>query len=390
MKLFKSLLVAPATIGLLAPLSATANEINLADVTGYSSSEEVQNISEFNPAEELAVTNSRVDGLEARFNDLEAGSFSTTTAASFSVDMSIGAQDNAPYDATTTVSAPERIEAAYSFQMDLTTSFTGEDSLDISIDAGNAGGATAEFDGNTGGDGLVVDGVAYTFPVGDATVFVGDNMDGSTLYNTACVYGGPSNTLDDCGNVNSAFVGSGTAAGASYDFGNGFTGALGYAGNGSDSTAGLMTEQGDDAYGGQLTYTADRYGASVTWANVETAGVETRSVAFNGYWTPETTGLMPSVSVGYEQDDSETVGVQDTTSYMVGFQWDEVGSGTLGTALGTLAPYADDADELMMYEVFYSYPINDGMTITPLVYFKEAPVGSEDITGVMVKTSFSF
>jgi len=43
-----------------------------------------------------------------------------------------------------------------------------------------------------------------------------------------------------------------------------------------------------------------------------------------------------------------------------------------------------------MYEVFYSYPINDGMTITPLVYFKEAPIGSEDITGVMVKTSFSF
>ena len=387
MKLFKSLLVAPATIGLLAPLSATANEINLADVTGYSSSEEVQNISEFNPAEELAVTNSRVDGLEARFNDFEAGSFSTTTAASFSVDLSIGAQENVPIGDA--VSAAERTEAAYSFQMDLTTSFTGEDSLDISIDAGNAGGATAEFDGNTGGDGLVVDGVAYTFPLGDATVFVGDNMDGSTLYNTACVYGGPSNTLDDCGNVNSAFVGSGTAAGASYDFGSGFTGALGYAGDGS-TTNGLMSEQGDDAYGGQLTYTADRFGASVTWANVETAGVETRSVAFNGYWTPETTGIIPSVSVGYEQDDSETVGVQDTTSYMVGFQWDEVGSGTLGTALGTLAPYADDADELMMYEVFYSYPINDGMTVTPLVYFKEAPVGSEDITGVMVKTSFSF
>ena len=386
MKLFKSLLVAPATLGLLAPMSATANEINLADVSGYSSSEEVQNISEFNPAKELAVTNSRVDGLEARFNDLEAGSFSTTTAASFSVDMSIGAQDNAPIGGA--VSAPERTEAAYSFQMDLTTSFTGEDSLDISIDAGNAGGATAEFDGNTGGDALAVDGVAYTFPVGDATVFVGDNTDGSALYNTACVYGGPSNTLDDCGNVNSAFAGSGTAAGASYDFGSGFTGAFGYAGDGSAN--GLMTEQGDDAYGGQLTYTADRFGASVTWANVETAGVETRSTAFNGYWTPETTGIIPSISVGYEQDDSETVGVQDTTSYMIGFQWDEVGPGTLGTALGTLAPYADDADELMMYEVFYSYPLNDGMSITPLVYFKEAPVGSEDITGIMVKTSFSF
>ena len=73
MKLFKSLLVAPATLGLLAPLSASANELNMNDVAGYSSSEEVQSINEFNAAEELAVTNSRVDGLEARFNNFEAG-----------------------------------------------------------------------------------------------------------------------------------------------------------------------------------------------------------------------------------------------------------------------------------------------------------------------------
>ena len=42
-----------------------------------------------------------------------------------------------------------------------------------------------------------------------------------------------------------------------------------------------------------------------------------------------------------------------------------------------------------MYEAFYSYPINDGMTITPLVFVKETS-GTEDTTGVMVKTSFSF
>ena len=48
MKLFKSLLVAPATLGLLAPMTATANELNINDLSGYSSSEEVQNISEFN------------------------------------------------------------------------------------------------------------------------------------------------------------------------------------------------------------------------------------------------------------------------------------------------------------------------------------------------------
>ena len=75
MKLFKSLLVAPATLGLLAPIAATANEITIND---------------FNPAEELAITNSRVDGLEARLNNFEAGSFSETTTASFSTDFYIG------------------------------------------------------------------------------------------------------------------------------------------------------------------------------------------------------------------------------------------------------------------------------------------------------------
>ena len=72
MKLFQSLLVAPATLGLLAPIAVTANTINLADVSTYSSSEEVESISEFKTAEELAVTKSRVDGLEARFNNFEA------------------------------------------------------------------------------------------------------------------------------------------------------------------------------------------------------------------------------------------------------------------------------------------------------------------------------
>merc|ERR1711871_649512 len=105
MKLFKSLLVAPATLGLLAPMSATANEVTIND---------------FNPAEELAITNSRVDGLEARLNNFEAGSFSETTTASFSADMYLGATDTD--DATVTDDA---VNAAYSFQIDLNTSFTG-------------------------------------------------------------------------------------------------------------------------------------------------------------------------------------------------------------------------------------------------------------------------
>ena len=125
MKLFKSLLVAPATLGLLAPLSATATEVTIKD---------------FNPAEELAVTNSRVDGLEARLNNFEAGSFSETTTASFSTDFAIGYLDGKGITSTVT-DGDEDLQAVYSFQIDLNTSFTGEDSLDISIDAGKIGRA---------------------------------------------------------------------------------------------------------------------------------------------------------------------------------------------------------------------------------------------------------
>jgi len=393
MKLFKSLLVAPATLGLLAPLSVTANEINLTDVSGYSSTAEVESISDFDAAKELAVTNSRVDGLEARFNNFEAGSFSDTTTASFSADFAVASEGG----------GSEAVQAYYGFQIDLNTSFTGEDSLDVSIDAGNSGGAASEFDLNgdagAGNDVLTVDGVSYTFPLAGATVFVGDNTDGSSLYSTACVYGGPSNNLDDCGNGSSAMAGGqGTAFGASYEFSDGFAVAVGYTGAGS-STSGLMTKEGQDTFGGQLSYSADSYGASLTVAKVDgvAGGNDDRKYyGLNGYWTPSETGAIPSVSVGYEIGDAQ--GLRETSQWFVGLQWDEAGPGTLGTAVGTVgasegvestsSPHYDP--ELLMYEVFYSYEINDGMTITPLIYTKETVSGSEDLTGIMVKTSFSF
>ena len=115
MKLFKSLLIAPATLGLLAPMTATANELNINEVSNYSSSEEVQNISEFNQ-KELAVTKSRVDGLEARMNNYEAGSFSETTTASFGLDMYIGALD------TDDSTDNDAVMASYSLGISLNTS----------------------------------------------------------------------------------------------------------------------------------------------------------------------------------------------------------------------------------------------------------------------------
>jgi len=387
MKLFKSLLVAPATLGLLAPVAATANEVTIND---------------FTPAEQIAITNSRVDGLEARLNNFEAGSFSDTTTASFSVDFAIGAVEGKDVK-TGLTDGDEDIQAVYGFQIDLNTSFTGEDSLDISIDAGNGKDGTgsttktplAEFDLNGGSDALTVDGVSYTFPLGDVTAFVGDNTDGSMLFTTACLYGGPSNTLDDCANVNAGITGGGVAIGAAYDFGGGFTTAFGA----QFSETGIATDESDDAFALNAAYTADNYGVSITWATVEDSSGSTADndtyTAFNGYYSFDN-GL--NVSAGYELGDLENAAktVDETGAYFIGVNA-EVGPGELGAALGTYGSQTETAalgvPDRMMYEVYYSYAVNDGMTITPLIYTVEAdPADSADLdeTGIMVKTSFSF
>ena len=380
MKLFKSLLVAPATLGLLAPMAATANEVTIND---------------FNPAEELAITNSRVDGLEAKLNNMEAGSFSSTTSAAFSTNMYLGFEDTAGG------AGDDAVVSAYDIQIDLSTSFTGEDSLEINLDGGNAG-ATAidEFDGNnttvgqTSVDGVAVDGVTYTFPIGDkTTAFVGFDTDGSQLYTTACVYGGPGNMLDDCGNVNAAFISGEAAVGASYDFGNGLTAAFGAGTN--TGNVGTFTEQSRDFVGANAAYTGDNYGISLTYASIEAIAnnaltdEEDAFTALQAYYTPD--GALPSISVGYEFGDlgGAAANQDEVASFFIGLTWDEVGPGSAGVALGH-SNTNENGDELYQYEAYYEYPVNDSMTITPLIYTLDADGDVDDTTGMMVKTTFTF
>ena len=383
MKLFKSLLVAPATLGLLVPMSANATEVNLNEISNYSDIESIEFANSF--SNDDSSVNPLLAGGEGLVDDhSHDGSFSETTTASFSADMYLGAVDGGTSD------TDDAVMATYSFQVDLNTSFTGEDSLDISLDAGNSGGTgIAEFDGNaTSSDSLVVDGVSYTFPLGDkTTVMVGDNTDGSALFTTACVYGGPSNTLDDCGNVNAGITGGEVSFGASYDFDNGFTAAVGL----QTANAGIVTEESQDAYALNAAYTGENYGVSITYASGENATLtdDDTVTAFNGYYTPD--GL-PSISVGYEVGEQGGVAsnIDGFESFFVGLTWDEVGPGSAGVALGH-STTVEGSDEEYMYEAYYEYPVNDGMTITPLVFVKEnATAGSDDTTGAMVKTSFSF
>jgi len=396
MKLFKSLLVAPATLGLFIPMAANAAEVNLNEIANYNHSD-VESIDFANSfVSDDSDKESLLAGGEGLVEDKSYdGVFSETTTASFDLDFYLGSTDD---DDST---ADDAFTFGYSLGIGLNTSFTGEDSLDITIDAGNVTEGVAEFDGNTGGDQLTVDGISYTFPIGaKATAFVGDNTDGSLLFDTACVYEGPSNTLDDCGNNYSAInAGGGAAFGASYDFGNGVTTAFGYTG----TPTSLMTEEGDDAIAAQVAISGDNYGISFTAAYKEnptfTQVVTDGDVyGLNAYYLPSAEGL-PSISAGYEIASVDIPALStsniDTSAWFVGLSWDEVGPGSAGVAIGTKQHTIDfDStsvdDELLMYEAYYSYDINDGMTITPLIYTKEFPSGTDDETGIMVKTSFSF
>ena len=359
MKLFKSLLVAPATLGLLAPMTASANEVTIND---------------FNAAEEIAVTNSRVDGLEARFNDLEAGSFSETTTASFGVDFVVGAVDGS--------SVSEKTEFAYTMGIGLETSFTGEDSLSATIDIGNATAASSlsGTDGvnfNVTGDALQLDGLTYTFPVGGATVMVGDNTDVSAVYTGACAYNAFTDYMGNCGTGNSVGLGGkGVTAAMSYAFDGGFS----LAGGITSTPTGILAKAENDAFGLEAAYSADSYGIAVAYSDVE-AATDATFWGVNGYYAFD----FATISAGVESEDP--VSGSTKTGFFVGLSFPEVGAGTFDIGLATSANYASSDTEYYTYEASYSYPINDGMTITPGVFIKE---GTTDTTGFAVKTSFSF
>ena len=396
MKLFHKLLLAPATLGLLAPVVANANEANFGDVTSYSQEQVEVSLDSFKPLSNKNPLLAGGEGLSnsASSSDFDVDTFSSTTSASFTANFALGTVEGN--------SSTDNLGMNFDWEMALTSSFTGEDSLDVVLNSGVSALFTELDMTNTSGSRVEVDTISYTAPLGDrVTAYVGsgNGIAGSALYNTACVYGAQADTFSNCG-VSAANVdeGLGTALGASFDFENGFTTALAYEGEGM-GTDGLLTDAGVDAYGIQVAYTGDSYGVSVSWANIENhtdanavQDGATQSTAINAYFAPDL-GNFPSISAGFESNHDDNVSnttADETSHYFIGLQWDEFGNGTLGAAVGTKEPYAENGDALTMYEVFYSYNYADGITVTPLLYSKENSGSTADETGIVLKTEFSF
>ena len=263
MKLFQKLLLAPTAIGLFAPIAANASEANLMDVSSYSQVDVEVTQDTFKP---LSTKNPLLAGGEGLGNnsssDFDVDSFSSTTTASFSSNFVLGAVDGR---------SDETTKFAVDYGIDVSTSFNGNDSLDVTLVAGNGGAqlADADLDSNSS---LAVDSISYTNQLGDKlTMFVmlGGGSSGSSIYASSCLYGGITDAMDDCG-VASANLdeGFGSALGFRFDFTDSFSLSAAVEGQGMD-TKGLLSREGADAVGAQIAYVTDNYGLSYAFASIE-------------------------------------------------------------------------------------------------------------------------
>ena len=376
MKLFRSLLVAPATIGLLAPFSVFAGEADLDDISKYSNLEHIDLANAF--VNDEPTNNFLLAGGEGLVeSDIHDGGFSETTTASFSVDAVLGAIDG---DTTTEATVFE-----YQYNIGLSTTFTGEDSFDVAIDSGSDSAATADnpFALDTGAN-LAVDGVTYSFPVSGISMVVGNDTDISASFTGACSYSAFTDYMGDCGTGNTIGKGgNGVTATGSYAFDSGFSLAAGLSGK-SDSSNGLMTKEGTDSFGIEGAYTADSWGVAVAYISDDNAAnAQTTSWGVNANYSFD----IADLSVGFETQDTDG---SETSGYFIGATFPEVGAGSVSIGVATAGNFADTATELMIYEASYSYALNDNMSITPGIFIEEKATGSDDLTGIFVKSSFSF
>ena len=201
MKLFQQLLVAPAALGLLAPV-AQAADLNIAGISDYAAEEQVTSVTQFSDVyptdwayqalsnlveqygcvagypngtfrgnramtryeaaallnacldrvtevtdelrrlmsefeSELAVLRGRVDGLEARVGELEATQFSTTTKLKGTTHWVLGAAKYHGQGSDAMAAADGATSFSYDLRLALETSFTGEDMLYTRLRSGN-------------------------------------------------------------------------------------------------------------------------------------------------------------------------------------------------------------------------------------------------------------
>ena len=101
---------------------------------------------------------------------------------------------------------------------------------------------------------------------------------------------------------------------------------------------------------------------------------------------------MPSISTGWSKTKAQT-GSNELSAWYVGLEWSDAffAGNSLGTAIG-VSPNdgADTSDTSTLWEIFYSMPVTDNITVTPSIFTISDNGGTADVFGGVVKTTFKF
>ena len=337
MKFFQRLLVAPAALGLMAPIAVNADT-----------------------------------------------AFSSTTSLSGGAVFTVGSVADGG-----TTDTEEELYMQYGYGLDVTSSFTGEDMLYMGMETGNASGPLASMDSSVGGSGnaLTVHSLFYSFPVGDLEVTAGPLVDqDDVVAATTSAY----SDAFRLGSMPYSLAGSetGPGVGVAYSNDNGVVASVSFVSvGGTDATTGINADDADDVSTFTLGYDGDGFGGGLVIASNDGEGGTTGYDTFGGgiYYSPES--IPATISVAYDTNDPETGA--DATDLFVGIDY-EVGPGTLSAAYNSTDIDGSDSEDSTGFEVSYSYGLNDYVSVTAGFFTVEDTSTGDDDTGVVAETYFSF
>ena len=431
------MLAAGATVSLIAPIAAQASDIvNIEEMNSYvrsqTKSSKIDSKTFINGvSEDIAKLKGRVDGLEAQQNNFEAGAFSETTSMDGKAVMWIGAVDGGGE-----IGDSEAVEAAYTYTLNLNTSFTGDDNLYVRLKAGDVGGvppaggsdpsiwdnkSTYHIETKDTDDSLKLDKMWYTTTIGDnITAFVGPRIENYYMYITPSLYKpGALKSFKLGGNANFG-ASTDVGAGFKYETEAGFGVASNLVSKGADGSAGTLGKTDTNKWDTQIAYTTDNWHLSATlsdqqnWTshayNATKQAADMNSgdftgYAFRGYWRPENTGTgVPEISAGYDirnADDTVASGTgKDSDSYFVGLTWKDIFQADDRIGLAFTQPLkvtecngtCNTAEvDPFVWEAYYAFRPSDSIEVRPAVFGgSDVYQDGDDIFGTVLTTSFKF
>jgi len=444
MKLFQHMLVAGASLGLIAPFAAQASDmVNLEEINSYSRSKKKKSsrldsktfINEV--SEDIANLKGSTDGLKVHQNQFEAGSFSDTTTLDGAAVFALATIDGAN---NVNSSSTEALQAMYTYTMNLNTSFTGDDNLYVRLRSGNGkvtGGSfyekTAYYHTDTysgTADLLAVDKIWYTTPIGGSenwTAIFGPKIENYYMYAApVSIYRPGFHKAFKLGSL-SGVMGASTKGGVGikYTGDNGFAASTNLVSSGARaSTVGILTNEDEYKWDTMLAYTQDQYHVSLSlsqqhddwtsfqyYATTAAGTIEDDSnataIAARAYWRPKNSGTAaPEISVGYDEmtfTGQTGSNVKESTSYFVGLGWPDIfqDSDYLGIGFGQPLKVTSTADgsaagdaglDPFLWELSYSFKVNDSVTLIPAVFGATdiQAATDEDIFGVALTSKFKF